>query len=244
MAELPADLKAVVMSLFTPKNIAITAAFLVAQAIPVLGEVADGLLLLYGGWQAFEGGGELGRFALLAVQAKSDADLRAAGHHFASAVLKIGAAAFVASVLKGGGDTALAKAAEPELTSLKWEVEDGSVGPDFAGTTVPQGFTIRVGQQHFRVTANACKHMFERIASKKGIPNPWGDGLGLPRSPWQGIGQNEYPLSSLASALEEATPRLTNLPRGRHSLVIDNWELGIDTAGSPWAVYHARPVTQ
>jgi hypothetical protein len=232
------------MSLFTPTNIAITVAFLVAQAVPVLGEIADAGLVLYGGWQAFQGGGDLGRFALTAVTAQSDSDLRLAGHHFARAVLEIGAAAFVASVLNRGGKARLGKAAEPELANLKWKIEEGSVGPDFPGTTVPQGFTITVGEQQFRITANACKHMSERIASSKGIPNPWGDGLGLPRSPWQQIGQNEYPISSLASALEEAASRLRNLPPNRHPLTVDNWELGIDTVDSPWAVYHARPLTQ
>ena len=80
--------------------------------------------------------------------------------------------------------------------------------------------------------------MAERL--RAGVPNPTGSPR--PRSPWRS--QVDYPLGPLAGALERAAERLSGLPPGRHEFLEADWELGVDTADEPWAVYHARPLSR
>lgn len=126
---LPGALQADLLALFTPANAAVTggvmAAWVVSHAYGA-GEVVDAALfafaVLTAGQQAFGGGRDLGRFAAEAARARSDAELRSAGHWFAQAVLELGAATVTALVLKRGAKLAStadeATAAEAGTTGL------------------------------------------------------------------------------------------------------------------------------
>jgi hypothetical protein len=246
--------------LFSPLNIGITGAVFAAWGASHLigvGEAADIVLLIVGaatiGWQAVRAARDIWDFVGIAVHAQTLPDLDRAADHLARAVVAIGVAAFVALIMKAGGRllgrakvSAQAATAEGEAlagTAGKggawWKARD--FGEDWPGTSVPRGFTLEVGGRTFRVTPNATKHMAEnvgRLASGGELDNPgvWST------SPGARLAQVDYPLSSLAGALEQAAGRLKSLPPQRHFFKEGNWELGIDTADNPWAVYHAVPL--
>ena len=100
---------------------------------------------------------------------------------------------------------------------------------------------METGGQQFRVTANACKHMAEyaaRSPTAGQLQNPgvWSTSAG------NRMAQVDYPLSSLAGALEQAAKKYATLPRQRFRLErFGDWELGIDTTFTPWVVEHAVP---
>lgn len=96
---LPAEARGIVASLKDPKNLEILAGtFLLwtgSQFFGV-GEFVDLVLVLYGwsavGFSVFEGARELYDFAATAIKASTDAELEAAGQHFAHAVAILGVA--------------------------------------------------------------------------------------------------------------------------------------------------------
>jgi hypothetical protein len=247
-------------ALFSPTNLAITggvlAAWAASHAVGV-GEAADIVLLIAGiatvGWQAVRAAHDIWDFVTIAANARSEDDLERAATHLASAVVILGVTAFVALIVKAGGKlfgrgAPGARAATADGEALAGETAEGGpwwkardFGDDWPGTSVPRGFTMEVGGRTFRVTVNATKHMAEnvgRLPSAGELANPgvWST------SPGMRLAQVDYPLSSLAGALEEAAQRLSGLPPQRHFFRQGNWELGIDTADNPWAVYHAVPV--
>jgi hypothetical protein len=96
-------------SLFTPMNIGITGAALMAWGVSHffgVGEAVDlGLAVvgaLFLGASAFRAGYELGTFLEIAGTAESDAELDSAADHLAIAVTIIGVTAFVGLVMKAG----------------------------------------------------------------------------------------------------------------------------------------------
>jgi hypothetical protein len=254
-AHLPIEMRDQFAALFSPTNITVTAGVLGAWAASHavgVGEAADIALLLVGaatiGWQAGRAARDVWDFVTIAAAAQSQADLERAAAHLASAVVAVGITAFVALILKAGGKVlGRARVAPPEGEPLAGQAGEGGpwwkardFGDDWPGTAVPQGFTMEVGGRTFRVTVNATKHMAENVGRLPGsgeLANPgvWST------SPGGRIAQVDYPLSSLAGALERAAQRLAGLPPQRHFFSEGNWELGIDTADNPWAVYHAVP---
>jgi hypothetical protein len=252
-------------ALFTPENRLLLGTILggwVLMHFAGTGEAVDAWLGLWMAWSlgstALQCFRDLFDFVSVASHARTETDLDRAARSFARFVAVGGATALLALIARRGGKQTQAAegkvGGQAVLTESPAERSAGETagpwwdasefGENFPQTTVPQGFRMTVSGREFRVTPNACKHMAERILSPRGIRNPWGDAQGWPRSPWNAVQQVDYPLSSLAGALEQATRRLIGKPGGRHSFTVGNWELGIDTADTPWAVFHARPITQ
>jgi hypothetical protein len=238
-----------------------------------VGEAVDVVLLGVGvvllGRQAWQVGRDIGAFLARAVRAQTEEDLDQAAEHLARAVALIGVTAFVALITRAAGKP-LARAGARIRGAVRgrlaprlrgdgagtpqspgglsageegawWEASD--FGEDWPGTAVPRGFNIRVGGRTFRVHPNATKHMAEnagRMPSAGELRNPgtWSPSPGAP------MAEIDYPLSSLAGALEQAAARLQGLPRQRHFFQQGNWQLGVDTGAEPWVVYHAVPMGQ
>lgn len=257
---LPGEMRAQFAALFSGQNLAITAGVLTAWGASHLvgvGEAVDVVLLAGGavtlGWQVFAAGKDIGTFAYLAAHAQSYADLDEAANHLARAVVTIGVAAFIGLILKFGSRFAKrgglsAKAATEGGEALVpaarergpwWKASQ--FGEDFPGTSVPKGFIMETGGQRFRVTINACEHMAEhaaKVPTAGQLRNPgvWST------SPGNRLAQVDFPLSSLAGALEQAAKKYGSMPRQRFKLEnFGNWELGIDTQTTPWVVEHAVP---
>lgn len=81
-----------------------------------------------------------------------------------------------------------------------------NVGPNRAGTLVPESFDLAVGGQKFYVHPNATKHMAEYATSHQ---------------------LSNVPISSFAGSVESALAQ--GLRPGRNFLRVGPWELGIDT---------------
>lgn len=129
---------------------------------------------------------------------------------------------------------------------LTWEVlEEGpavrgqiSGGGFVAGTSIPEFLKIRVGKRVFEVNRS--------LVNKKGEYDPvtkhmaeHGDGHA---GPWAKAAQTDFPISSLAAALDQAEAQLMfQAPSTRAKPVkLDHWELLIDTTVEPWRVFHAN----
>lgn len=106
---LPAETRDAFASLFTGRNLAITAGVLTAwgasHAIGI-GEIADVLLMAAGlatmGTQALQAARDIASFVEIGVAAKSAKDLDTAADHLARAVVAVGVTAFVGLILKYG----------------------------------------------------------------------------------------------------------------------------------------------
>ena len=257
---LPREMRGQFAALFSGPNLAITAGVLTAWGASHLvgvGEAVDVVLIVGGaitlGWQAFAAGKDIGQFAYIAANARTSADLDDAAGHLARAVVTLGVAAFIGLIMKFG-----ARFAKRGGFSAKTATEGGEAlvpaagesgpwwkasqfGEDFPGTSVPKGFVMETGGQQFRVTINACEHMAEyaaRTPTAGQLKNPgvWST------SPGNRLAQVDFPLSSLAGALEQAAKKYGALPRQRFKLEqFGNWELGIDSQSTPWVVEHAVP---
>ncbi len=257
---LPREMQGQFAALFSGENLAITAGVLTAWGASHLigvGEAVDVVLVVGGaitlGWQAFGVGKDIGSFAYLAANAQTYADLDRAAGHLARAVAAIGVGAFIALIVKfgsrfaRGGGLSAKNATEGGEALVPAAGESGpwwkarQFGENFAGTSVPKGFIMETGGQQFRVTINACEHMAEhaaRVLTAGQLKNPgvWST------SPGNRLAQVDFPLSSLAGALEQAAKKYGALPRQRFKLEqFGNWELGIDSQTTPWVVEHAVP---
>jgi hypothetical protein len=258
--KLPAESCGQFAALFSSVNIRITGgvlAFWGASHFFGVGEAADVVLLGVGvvaiGGQAFVAARDLQDYLSIAAGAQTEADLDRAASHLAQAVVTIGVTAFIALVMKAGsrfvgrgGLSGRAATASGEAIVRPageagpwWKAYD--FGENWAGTAVPRGFVVQTGGQTFRVTINATEHMAEyaaRSPSTGQLRNPgvWAT------SPGAQFAEVEYPLSTLAGALEQAAQKYGNLPPQRFPLErFGNWELGIDTQTKPWVVEHAVP---
>jgi hypothetical protein len=134
---------------------------------------------------------------------------------------------------------------------LKWEVL--AEGPRIPGTSIPEWIKLRVGHREFHVNRNAgkigpdgkpigpaTKHMGERAPLTHKTTDPDGRVSEWPKSEWSKAAETDFPVSSLASALDQAEAQLLFKPPGSHFLRgPDGWELGIDTTQAVWRVYHA-----
>jgi len=123
---------------------------------------------------------------------------------------------------------------------VKLEFKVLKEGPVMAGSSIPESMTIRVGNRVFDIVRNkekldpagkpigpALKHLGEKA---KGA------------SEWAKMAQTDFPVSSLAAALDQAEAQLTfQPPQARAKPVkLDHWELLIDTTKEVWTVFHAE----
>lgn len=269
--KLPAESRDQFAALFSPANVGITAGVFAAWGASHLfgvGEAADIVMVGVGvftlGWQSVGAMRDLADFAAIAARAETEAQLDLAATHLARAVVTIGVAAFLALVFKAGkrlfGRGALTgreAAAEGEMIVPGagdgvqwWKAYD--FGENWPGTAVPKGFVMETGGQTFRVTINATEHMAEQMGKVAIRPGEQagkllsGGQLNNPgvwsTSPGARMAEVDYPLSSLAGALEQAARKYSKLPPQRFPLeMFGNWELGIDTRVKPWIVEHALP---
>jgi hypothetical protein len=257
---LPSEMRGQFAALFSGENLAITAGVLTAWGASHLvgvGEAADVVLVIGGvltlGWQAFGVGKDIGSFAYVAANAQTYADLDRAARHLARAVVTLGVGTFLALIMKFGSRFAKrggfsAKAATEGGDALVpaagesgpwWKASQ--FGEDFPGTSVPKGFLMETGGQQFRITINACEHMAEYAAKAPSAGQLTNPGV-WSTSPGNRLAQVDFPLSSLAGALEQAAKKYGALPRQRFKLEqFGNWELGIDSQSTPWVVEHAVP---
>jgi RHS repeat-associated protein len=104
------------------------------------------------------------------------------------------------------------EATDAGVGALQFEVSKEAA--PWPGTSVPQSFDLSVGGETYTVVPNATEHMAEYATS---------------------TGSGTFPISSLASAVEEAQG--IGLHFGRNFLTVGNWELGIDTSDN--VIYHA-----
>jgi hypothetical protein len=124
------------------------------------------------------------------------------------------------------------------FVKLEWKVL--KEGPVMGGSSIPESMTIRVGNRVFDVIRNkekpdaaakpigpALKHLGEKA---------------LGASEWAKMAQTDFPVSSLAAALDQAEAQLIfQLPQARAKPVkLDHWELLIDTTKEVWTVFHAE----
>jgi len=113
---LPAGARATVEAMLTPTALALIAGTLVVWAgshFFGVGEIVDIVLLGVGvvalGFAVFEGANELYEFASRALGAHSEADLEAAGQHFARAVVLLGISTIQTILLRGQGRAVIAR---------------------------------------------------------------------------------------------------------------------------------------
>jgi hypothetical protein len=186
-----------------------------------------------------QAGADLREFVRLAAEAGSQPDLDRAAGCLARAVAVAGGEAVAAVLLAATGKR---EAAPPEAVAEQpfWEASD--FGPDFPGTAVPQGFLLKVGGRTFHVKPHAVKHMVEKSAAA------------LRQRPLEALAaqrhQVDFPISSLAGALEQAEARgfLTSLlqsGRGRLGsrdvpLRVGDWELAVELIDGRLEVFHAN----
>ncbi|OWK36659.1 hypothetical protein [Fimbriiglobus ruber] len=119
---------------------------------------------------------------------------------------------------------------------LKWSVLSESA-ERIPGTSIPRSMRLKVGTRQFvieraevkrdgTVIGPATKHLGE-VAEKA--------------SEWAKLSQTDFPISSLASALDQAEAKLIFQPPSPRAMPrnIENWELLIDTTQAVWKVFHA-----
>jgi hypothetical protein len=258
--KLPDESRDQFAALFSPVNIGITAAVFGAWGASHLfgvGEAADVVLgvaaILTIGWQAIGAADDIMCFFSTAARATTMDDLDRASVYLAHAVVIIGVAAFIALIVKAGSRLGIRARLSGRAATAGGEVlvppvsERGpwwrayDFGDDWPGTSVPRGFVMEIGGAKFRVTVNATEHMAEYAGRSPSVgqlrnPGVWST------SPSARFAEVDYPLSSLAGALEQAALKYRGLPPQRFPLErFGNWELGIDTRETPWVVEHALP---
>jgi hypothetical protein len=113
---LPENAKSIVLSMLKPESLALMGATLAVWAGSHLfgfGEIVDVVLLVIGaatvGFAVFEGSSEFYDFMKGAMDARSDADLDAAGLHFARSVTLLGIATVQSLLLRGQVKAAIAR---------------------------------------------------------------------------------------------------------------------------------------
>lgn len=240
---LPQEMQAEFASLFSPSAIAVTAGVLTAWAASHLigvGEAADIVVLLVGigtiGWQAVGAARDLWNYVVIASEAKSDADLNLAASHLAHAVAVIGVTAFISLIMKGAGKgLKVVREGKVAGTEIWWEAEVDPALADHPGTAIPQGFKLKVGGRTFYIKSNATKHMAERARANASLGAY--------------AGRVEFPISSLAAALEQAEARgdlapllsrkVARLGTPAQPFRVDEWELSIELVNGQLEVLHA-----
>jgi hypothetical protein len=149
---------------------------------------------------------------------------------------------------------------------LSWTVLEE--GPRIPNTSIPESMKIKVGERVFEVIRNqdkinpqtgeaigpATKHLGERAQVTGSRPameramrdsdvqlHPK-DAKNWEKSEWSKAAQIDFPISSLAAALDQAEAQLIfKMPQSDAKPVgLDNWELIINTTSPVWRVFHAE----
>jgi hypothetical protein len=211
-------------------------------------------------------------FGITAARARTEADLDRAAASFAEFVGIAGLTVLFALIGKLGGrlagtGRATGGGGEPPTFGAAverspgggggpwWEVSEP--GPNWEGTSVPQTFTMKVGGQVFKVLRNATEHMWEyaREPVMKGEGRARQQVGWSSKNPWGSASEVDYPLSSLAGALEQAAKQLKGTVPGEGAppvqgapagyqyplMYFDNWEIGLAPGEGFWKVTHAMP---
>jgi len=185
-------------------------------------------------------------------------DLGAAGVKVVVALQERRAAGKAAKMLAGPTREMIEKLVRKK-GPLRFTVKE--VGPDIAGTSVPEWIHIEVGDREFMIERNALaqneageeighatKHLVDRSKGKWSNPSPYGRQSNYARR----MTQTDYPMSPLAGGLDIAKGMIEEgrvpLHNGRRGVfwvdlpndIEDGWEFIIDTNQSPWKVYHAQ----
>jgi len=253
------------LDLLTPANLALTAGVLALWAglhAFGIGEVIDAVLLVAGGLflgaSVFNAAGDLVQFVHTGAGAKTEAALDEAARHLAKFVTVVGVATFVVIIMKVGGKSVPRKLSGPvegEASEIGlgrgaegkghwWEASE--FGPDYPGTTVPQSFKLKVAGREYvikgaldpvRGPRGGTKHMAE-YASKYGTTRTR-------------AGQVDFPISSLAGALEQVEKsgdlgpllggQVKRLGTEEAPYVKGGWELSFDYVDGKVEVLHAVP---
>jgi hypothetical protein len=241
------DLREQIKALLSPTSSAVTLGCLAlwaASHLAGVGEVVDAIFLIMAGFQGLKAAKDLYHYVTISSSATTECELRIAAEHFERGITVLGVAAilFLISKFGGkafgkGGNSASGTTIAAEETAW-FEVEE--VGANVRSTSVPSTFKIKVGGRRFTIKPHAVKHMVEKVEATAGT-RPWGA--------YQG--QVEYPVSSLAGALEQAEARgvlqplingtVKRLGTKAQPLVIDNWELSLEMVNGELEVFHAVP---
>jgi hypothetical protein len=149
---------------------------------------------------------------------------------------------------------------------LKWTILEE--GPRLPKSSIPESMTIKVGERVFEIVRNkdkinpstgepigpAMKHLGERAQVTGSRPEmeqamrdadvklDSKDAGKWPKSEWSKAAHVDFPISSLASALDQAEAQLIfKMPQsGAKPVGLENWELIIDTTKPVWRVFHAE----
>ena len=247
--KLPAEMREEFLALLTPQNLAIMAGVFAAWGASHyfgVGFVADlilaGLGLFFLGWQVFQAIEHFVEFVAITSSAKSEADLERAAGHLAEFISMVGVGVFVALLTRGAGKK-LGK--KPSTTNvpprLSWKVLSESA-ERIPGTSIPVSMKLQVGKRVWSIHRDANK-----LGYKSGVPKgPTTKHLGeraVEATVSAKRSQTDFPISSLAAALERAELQLVRIRPSKSAkpVNIEGWELVVDTSGSVWRLEHAVP---
>lgn len=247
--KLPAEMRDEFAGLLTKENLAILAGVLVVWAGSHyfgVGFVADiilvGLGLFFLGWQVWAAIGDFVEFVRLTPKAQTPEDLDRAAEHLAQFIAIVGVGVFIALVTRGAGKKLGAPRRTPsQPPRLRWKVLWEST-ERIPNTSIPTKMRIQVGRRIWSIERDASK-----LGYKSGVPKgPTTKHLGETAqnaNPWSKISQTDYPISSLAAALERAELQLIRMKpsKGAKPVNIEGWELVVDTTGPIWRLEHALP---
>ena len=109
------------------------------------------------------------------------------------------------------------------------------------GTSIPVSMRLKVGQREFLVERSAVKADGTVIGP---ATKHMGE-VAVKANEWAKIAGTDFPISSLAGALDQAEAQLIfQSPNQRAQPVkLDHWELLIDTTKPVWKVFHANYTT-
>jgi len=242
---LPALTRQEFTSLYNTENMALTLGVLTMWAgshFFGIGEVIDLLFMLGAGMflgrAALHAADDLVAFVRLASRARSETDLDQAAAHLARFVAAAGVASFSSLLYKAAGQLRnLRLSGRPtggQPSSKWWEATD--FGSDWPGTSVPQSFTLRIGDREFFIKPNATKHLADYAKGHASMGSQ--------------MTQTDFPLSSLAGALESMDLQGRLLPlmnkqaerigSKQSPMRIGEWELSVELVNGKLEVLHAN----
>jgi hypothetical protein len=154
--KLPVEMRAQFAALFTAESAVITGTVLTAWAISHafgVGEAVDlilaGAAVVTMGWQAFQGGRELGNFLRIGATAQNERDLDEASTHLARAVIALGVVTITALIMRAGGRAKPVAAASSSEAAIMNEVRGILSSPGMAqiraANSAGIGITVKIG---------------------------------------------------------------------------------------------------
>jgi hypothetical protein len=122
---------------------------------------------------------------------------------------------------------------------LTWTVLEESP-TKFPNTSIPEWMRLKVGEREFYVYRDPLKPGY-----KSGVPKGYTTKhlaeIAQNASDWAKLSQTDFPISSLAGALDQAEAQLIFQPPSPSAkpIGLEDWELVIDTTQPVWRVEHA-----